>query len=89
MPSIRVEVSEKEMRAIEEFAKQCGETVPDLLKKVAIRDATLADGFGADDSSYEYRMITSHATTGSQEHQLVEDNYNRVRRILGWHEISL
>lgn len=89
MPSIKVELSEKELDAVAEFARLCGESIPDLMRKLAIRDATLADGYGADDSSYDFRMILPVERRASSDREVIERSYNRVRRILGWKEICL
>ena len=89
MPSVRVELTKKEMDAAEEFAKQCGESVPELMRKLIIRDATLADGYGADDSSYDFQLILPTEGWRSSDREVMERTYNRVRRILGWKEIQL
>ena len=77
------------MDALAEFARQCGESVPELVRKLAIRDATLADGYGADDSSYDFRLVLPAEGSGPSDNLAIEQNYNRVRRILGWKEIHL
>ena len=89
MPSVRVELTKKEMDAAEEFAKQCGESVSELMRKLIIRDATLADGYGADDSSYDFKLILPPEGWRSSDREAMERTYNRVRRILGWSEIQL
>jgi hypothetical protein len=89
LPSVRVELSEKEMDAAEEFARQCGESVPDLMRKLIIRDATLADGYGTDDSSYDFKLVLPLEGRRSSDREAMELTYNRVRRILGWREIQL
>jgi hypothetical protein len=89
LPSIKVDLNDKEMDAVAEFARQCGETIPDLMRKLVIRDATLADGYGADDSSYEFKMILPIEGRAYSDREIIERSYNRVRRILGWKEICL
>jgi glutathionyl-hydroquinone reductase len=90
VPTIVVRLNDKEFEAICQYAEQCGETIPDLARKSLIREATLADGFGADDPSYNYNMtVPVRKPSARQEQRLVEQNYNRIRRILGWHEIKL
>jgi hypothetical protein len=89
LPSVRVELTKKEMDAAEEFARQCGESVPELMRKLIIRDATLADGYGADDSSYDFKLILPLEGRRSSDREAMEQTYNRVRRILGWREIQL
>jgi hypothetical protein len=87
--SIKVELNEKEFRAIAEFAKMCGEPIPELMKKLAIRDVTLEDGYGPKDSNYEFRMVVPIESTLSLDRKTLEKNYNKIRRIMGWTEIRL
>jgi hypothetical protein len=89
LPSIRVDLTEKELDAVEEFARSCGESVPDLMRKLAIRDATLADGYGADDSSYDFKVVLPTEGSGISDGNDIERTYNTVRRILGWRQITL
>jgi hypothetical protein len=89
LPSVRVDLSPQELAAIAEFAKQCGESIPDLLRKIAIREATLSDGYGADDPSYNFKMALPFEGYSSSDHQILEFKYNLVRRIMGWREIRL
>lgn len=88
MPSIEIELSDREMDALAEFARQCGESIPNLVRKLIIRDATLADGYGADDSSYDFRL-TQPGYSASADRERVQESYNRIRRILGWKQIRL
>lgn len=89
MPTIVIRLNDKEFEAICQYAEQCGETIPDLVRKSLIREATLADGFGADDPSYDYNMtVVVRKSSARQERRFVEQNYNRIRRILGWREIK-
>jgi uncharacterized protein DUF6290 len=89
MPSITIELTNKELNAVREYANQCGETISELARKALIREATLADGYGSDDPQYEYQMIIPAKATRSKENTLIQENYNRIRRILGWSEITL
>lgn len=82
-----------EATAIKEYAKSCGESLPELIRKALIREATLADGFGADDPQYEYRFklpvdIDTASFSDTRMRKLVEDNYNHIRSILGWRRIK-
>ena len=77
------------MDAAAEFARQCGESVPELMRKLIIRDATLADGYGADDCSYNFGLKLDLEGSTSTDRKNIEQSYNRVRRILGWKEIRL
>ncbi len=89
MPSIKIELSEKEMDAVQEYARQCGESIQNLVRKLVIRDATLADGYGADDSSYDFRIMLPSENASSADRARIQETYNRVRRIMGWKEIQL
>ena len=89
MPKISFRVNQKELNAIREYANHCGETVPDLIRKSVIRDATLADGYGADDPQYEFGRQASSKLSAQHEHDVTEQNYNKIRRALGWKEIKL
>lgn len=87
--TIRIDLEEKEFRAIEEFAKMCGESMPVLMRKIAIRDATLADGCGTDDPGYGYKMTLPVESNLTLDKNMLEEKYNRIRRIMGWSEIKL
>jgi hypothetical protein len=89
MPTITSELTQPELEAIREYANQCGETISDLVRKALIREATLADGYGTDDPRYEYRMAISGKPLRSKEHKIIQENYNKIRKILGWKEIKL
>lgn len=89
MPEIRITVSDKEMAVIKEYARQCGERIEDLARKVLVRDATLADSDDALGSEYRVEMkMTLNATRSSQVDEF-ESNYNRNRRILGLRDLRL
>ncbi len=89
MPTITTELTQKELEAIREYANMCGETISNLTRKALIREITLADGYGADDPQYEYQMGVPVRALRSKEHKIIQENYNKVRRILGWREIKL
>jgi hypothetical protein len=89
MPVITAELSQKELDAIREYANLCGESISDLVRKALIREATLADGYGTDDPQYEYQMAVPGKPLRSNEHKIIQANYNKIRKILGWKEIKL
>ena len=89
MPTISAKISQKELDAIVEYANQCGETVSNLVRKAMIKDATMLNGFGSDEVGYDYAMSFPEGLTGQEEDKLVEGNYNKIRRIMGWKEIRL
>ena len=87
MPTISSKVNKKELEAITEYANLCGETVSNLVRKAMIRHITFMDGF---EDHLEYRVDVSvpDNTTGEEETQIVQNTYNKVRRILGIEEIE-
>jgi len=89
MPTITTELTQKELEALREYANLCGESISDLVRKALIREITLADGYGIDDPQYEYQMAVPDRSVRSKEHKIIQDNYNKIRRILGWKEIKL
>ena len=89
MPVIPLHLSDREMAAISEYAIQCGETVPDLVRKIAVRQATLADWFGHLDSEYDLQMQMPEKCTASARRRLTESNYNKIRHIMGLKKIRL
>lgn len=88
MPTISAKVNKKELDAITEYANQCGETVSNLVRKAMIRHVTFMDGF---EDHLEYRVDVSvpDTSTGDEEAQIIQNVYNKVRRILGLEEIEL
>ncbi|MEW6603279.1 MAG: DUF6290 family protein [Thermoproteota archaeon] len=89
MPTITAELSQKELEAIREYSNLCGMTLSELVRKTLIREITLADGYGADDPQYEYQMVVPAKSLRSKDHKIIQENYNKIRRILGWKEIKL
>jgi len=97
--TVTLKLTEQEAAAIHEYAKICGESIPDLIRKALIREATLADGYGADDPQYEYDIklpddysspwLISSSYSYSNQRQQLEDTYNHIRSILGWRKIKL
>ena len=92
---VELKLTTEEALVLNEYAKSCRESLPDLIRKALIREATLADGYGPDDPQYEYGMqIADRDTRGgtvSSEalRKLEEDKYNHLRSILGWSKIKL
>ena len=87
MPTVSTKISKKEHDAIVEYANACGETVSNLVRKAMVRHITFMDGF---EDHLEYRVDVSvpDNTTGEEETQIVQNAYNKVRRILGIEEIE-
>lgn len=96
--TITLKLTQDEAAVIRAYARLCGESMPDLIRKSLIREATLADGYGADDPQYEYgidlpddnslSLSISTKTTYSNQRQTLEDAYNHIRSILGWGKIK-
>jgi hypothetical protein len=90
MPTIGSKVSQKELEAIAEYANLCGETVPNLIRKVMIAHATLLDGgYVNEHPEYECDLMMPGNLSSEEEKKMLEEKINRVRRILGWKDIRL
>lgn len=89
MSTITLQLSQRELTAIQEYANQCGETISEIVRKALIREITLSDGYGADNPEYEYRMAVPDNMVRRDERKIIQENYNKIRRILGWREIKL
>lgn len=90
MSTIRVNVSEKENDAIEEYAQMCGESVSELTRKVLIQEITfMKSGSAKDPESYEHHMLVPIDVSKEEENLIIETNYNKIREILGWKKINL
>ncbi|MGI0045899.1 MAG: hypothetical protein ACREBB_01740 [Nitrosotalea sp.] len=88
MPTISSKVSKKELDAIQEYANACGETVSNLIRKVVIGEAVFIHGVG-DAKEYDYRISTPENVSGEEETRIVQETYNKIRRILGLEEIKI
>jgi hypothetical protein len=77
------------MDALAEYARQSGESTSDIVRKLVIRDVTLADGYGAEDASYDFKILLPTENSSSRDREHLQEGYNRIRRILGWKEIQL
>lgn len=88
MPIISAKVTERELEAIREYANACGETVSNLIRKIMIRQATFMDG---SDGVAEYRcqILIPDNVSGQEEIKIVQDTYNKIRKILGLGEIEI
>jgi len=88
LSKITIDLSDSEYKAISAYAKQCGEKIPDLARKILIRDATLADAQGPTSPEYDVQMRVP-SDLGISELEQIEMNYNSNRRILGMKELRL
>ena len=92
---IELKLTTEEALVLNEYAKSCRESLPDLIRKALIREATLADGYGPHDPQYEYGMQIANRDSRDgplsavAQRKLEEDTYNHFRSILGWSKIKL
>ena len=77
--SLMIPLAESEEAAIREYARLCGESTADLVRKVVIRDATLADGFGSDDPFYDYEVMLPDQLSPNARRKLLEEGYTKIR----------
>ena len=90
MTTTCVEFSEKESAAIESYAVMCGESASELIHKVIIQEITFMKNKSAKDPEiYEYHMLIPENISYDDEQRIIEANYNKIRKILGWKKISL
>ena len=87
MPTISSKINPKEYEAISHYANCCGETISNLIRKVMIQEATFYGGFGGN-REYECGIFVPENATGEQENSIVQEGYNKSRRILGFEEID-
>jgi hypothetical protein len=86
---IIIPVSRIEERVIVEYAQACGETVPELIRKAMIREATLADSASHDSPDYHYSIRVSSALSDKETQRAIEATYNKIRKLMGWRPIRL
>ena len=84
-----VPLTKREEAAISEYARLCGESIPDLVRKMLIREVTLADGHGSDDPLCDYAIKLPPGLSLNEQRKLLEEGYNRIRALLGWRSIKL
>ena len=90
MSTICIPFSEKESVAVNAYAIMCGELVPELICKVVIQEITFMKSRSVKDSEiYDYHMLVPVNISNNDEKQIIEANYNKIRKILGWEKISL
>ncbi|NOS62019.1 MAG: hypothetical protein HOO66_03130 [Nitrosarchaeum sp.] len=90
MSTICVEFSEKESVAVKEYAIMCGESPSKLICKTIIQEITFMKSRSTKDSEiYDYHMLVPENISYDDEKRIIEANYNKIRKILGWKKISL
>jgi hypothetical protein len=87
MPTISSKLSERELKAIAEYANACGETVSNLIRKVVIGEAIFINW--ENDKEYEHGIQVPHNVSGEEETQIVQGTYNKIRKILGLEAIEI
>lgn len=90
MSTICVKFSEKESVAVKEYTIMCGESTSELIHKVIIQEITFMKNKSVKDPEiYDYHMLVPENTSYNDEQRIIEANYNKIRKILGWKKISL
>ncbi len=90
MSTICIEFSEKESIAVKEYAIMCGESPSALICKVVIQEITFMKNRSVKDPKiYESYMLIPENISYDDEKRIIEANYNKIRKILGWKKISL
>ncbi len=90
MITISVEVTKEELEAIREYADMCRESVSGLIRKIVIQEITFMKSRSAKDpKNYEYQMSIPEGVSETEEKRIIQANYNKIRKILGWDKISL
>jgi len=85
MPTISANVTKKELHAIREYANACGEAMSNLIRKCLISDAVFRNFYG-DANDYSFGIEVSEKILSDEEDKIILDNYNKIRRILGFVE---
>ncbi|MFZ0184383.1 MAG: hypothetical protein WAL88_06060 [Nitrosotalea sp.] len=88
MPTISAKVSKKELDAIQEYANACGETVSNLIRKVVIGEAIFIH-WTNDVKEYNCEISIHDNMCGEEETKIVQETYNKIRRMLGLDEIEI
>jgi hypothetical protein len=90
MTTIRFRATDEECAAINEYANMCGEKTTTLVRKIVIQEITFMKNRSTKDpASYEYHMLVPDGISDKEEKKLIEANYNKIRKILGWGKINL
>ncbi len=85
---IHATVTKKEYEAIKEYAKMCDESISDLLRKTIIQEITLMRSAVKNiPTKYAYYMLIP--ADAPDDNGIVEENYNKIREIIGLEKITL
>ena len=88
MPIISAKLTERELEAIREYANAWGETVSNLIRKIMIRGVTFMGG-GDHVAEYRCEILIPDNVSGKEQTRIIEETYNKSRRILGLNEIEI
>ncbi len=89
MPSLFVEFTETKSEAIRICADMCRENLSDIIHKIQIQEiAFMKSRIIKNPKSYTYNMRISDDVTDEEEYRIIEANNNKIRKILGWKQIS-
>lgn len=85
---IHTTVTKKEYEAIRQYAKMCDESVSDLLRKTIIQEIILMKCAVKNiPTKYAYYMVMP--VDAHDDDKIVEENYNKIREIIGLEKITL
>lgn len=90
MEKISVNFTETEHKALVEFARMCEEKPGELVRKIVMQEITFMKGSTVGRSKkYEYDMSIPSGMSLMEEELFVEENYNRIRKIVGLEPIKI
>jgi uncharacterized protein YutE (UPF0331/DUF86 family) len=84
---IDASVTKAEYDAIKKYAQMCGESVPEIIRKILIQEITLMKSTRDIPQKYDYHMLVPDGM--ENEDTLIEQNYNQIRQMLGLRNIRL
>lgn len=83
---IDASINKTEYDAIKKYAKMCGESVPEIIRKILISEITLMKSTRDIPQEYAYHMLVPDV---GDEETIIEQNYNQIRQMLGLKNIRL
>lgn len=89
MVRVTVDFLEKELEAIKEYSNQCDEDLEELIKKICLTDATFDRHLITPDKKYHYKMKLPSNISSEEEDRIIQDNHNKIRKILGMKKIRI
>lgn len=86
--NVSITLDEREYEAITEYAKMCGESTFEIIKKILMQEVAFMKYLPKDiPQEYDFHMLIPDGV--SDDEKLVEENYNKIRDILGLKKIKL